>query len=117
MPPALKRSRKAHAAASRKRVKISSSTTTPPAEAAVASRPTELPPNFESQFRDSQPESAVVAPTVDGSRAATEALAEDNDGALCTPLDARLLDTYPGLNWACIPQYTEPIEPPTSRKS
>jgi hypothetical protein len=66
-----------------------------------------------------QPKSAIVAPTVDGSRAATEASADDNNNGrdVDTRIDAYLVDTYPNLDWARIPSFTEPIDPPTNRKS
>jgi hypothetical protein len=123
-PPALKRARKAPTA-SRKRVKTSSSTADAPAaaETAVASQLSISFSNFESLFRNSQPESAIVAPTVDGSRAATEASADDNNnnnnngGDIDTRIDAHLVDTYPGLDWARVPSFTKPTDPPTNRKS
>ena len=101
-PSTLKRARKAPTA-SRKRVKTSSSTAAAPtaAETAVASQLPISSSNFESLFRDSQPESAIIAPTVDGSRAATEASADDNNNnnnGGDTRIDAYLVDTYPSLD-------------------
>jgi hypothetical protein len=118
-PPALKRARKVPTA-SRKRVKTSSSTAaaSAAAETAVASQLPISSSNFELLFQDSQPESAIVAPNVDGSRAATEASADDNiNNGGDTRIDAHLVDTYPGLDWARIPSFTKPIDLPTNRKS
>jgi hypothetical protein len=86
--------------------------------AIAASQATE-PPTFESQFRESQPEAAIVAPA-EGSSAATVAITEEDEDSSedCNKgLDERFADNFDGIDWARLPLYCKPVATQKQRKS
>lgn len=74
---------------------------------------------FESQLRESQPETAITAPTEGGSEAATATTAEDDDidDAADSGLDDSLMDNFEGIDWARLRGYMKPLATQTRAKS
>lgn len=84
----------------------------------VSTQATE-PPTFESQFRESQPEVAIAAPT-EGSSAATVAITEDDEDSSedCNKgLDECFGDNFDDIDWARLPLYGKPVATQKQRKS
>jgi hypothetical protein len=68
-------------------------------------------------LRESQVEAAIVAPT-EGSKAATVPTAEDDDqNSNEDAFDKRFADSFEGIDWARLSQFTKPLATQRQRKS
>ncbi|KAF1942212.1 hypothetical protein EJ02DRAFT_346171, partial [Clathrospora elynae] len=86
-----------------------------PAPAAVPGVEDEA--TFESQLRESQPKDAIVAPTEDGSEAATATNNEDTTDDDVGGFDDNTADNFDGINWTRLPLYMKPLATQTRAKS
>ncbi|KAF1936899.1 hypothetical protein EJ02DRAFT_427085 [Clathrospora elynae] len=114
----LKRARKAASGPSKRHKHAARGTESQPVDvdapqlAKIASQPD----NFESQLCKTQPEKTIVAPTKDGSEAAAATINEAGDTGHSS-FDEDLMDTFDGIDWACLPLYIKPLASQTQRKS
>jgi hypothetical protein len=70
-------------------------------------------PNFESRFRESQAEDAIVAPA-EGSKAASLATAKKT---MDKGFDAHLEDGFEGIDWTRLPRYMKPLASVRTKRS
>jgi hypothetical protein len=102
MPPSNvpKRARKPASRPAKRRKTSASGTASQPVKVDASQ-----PGSFELELRETQPEDAIAAPTIDGSEVAIATINDGEDSSNGGYFEQDQADSFDGINWTCLPLY------------